>query len=130
MGIGVSGAQDAAGYTQIAYTGSNNFSIDTVAPQVASWASAADHGGGVGEVALVVPDDGTFSEPRASGIRRLLITFSEVIDSATFTPGSVRIAGNNASNSPVDLSSVGVTTSMRGGNVLNQSEMESLVRSG
>jgi hypothetical protein len=78
----------------------------------------------VGEVLLEVPDDGTFSEPRAAGVTRLLVQFSEPIDPGSLTPESVLLAGNDASGEPVELSSVVVTTSTRAGETIGVIDFE------
>ena len=80
---------------------------------ITSWASAGVHGRGVGEVGLTIPDDGTFSEPRASGASTLLVTFSGAISAASLTPAAVGVWGTKEDGSPVDLSGVTVTTSTR-----------------
>jgi hypothetical protein len=81
---------------------------------IMDWASAADHGLHLGEVALSIPDDGSFSEPRFSGIQRLLVTFNTAIDPGSFTADRIGLTGlfgpNNAS---IDLSGVQWTTSLR-----------------
>ncbi len=51
--------------------------VDLEPPRMLAWYSAADHGRGVGEALLAILDDGSFSEPRSSGISRLVITFDE-----------------------------------------------------
>lgn len=89
------------------------WTVDTVHPRILSWASAGIHLRGVGEAALVIPDDNTFSEPRDAGVRRLLVTFSEAIHPASFTPAAVRIAGNGSNANPRDLSGIVITTSTR-----------------
>ncbi|MGB2820750.1 MAG: FG-GAP-like repeat-containing protein, partial [Phycisphaerae bacterium] len=84
---------------------------DTDPPVVVDWRSASEHGEGVGEVLLEVADDGGFCEPRLGGVSRLAVEFSEPIDPASFTPASVRLAGNDARSMPVDLSGIAVSTS-------------------
>jgi hypothetical protein len=96
----------------------NELQIDVTPPSILSWASAGDHGHGVGEALLTISDDGTFSEPRDSGINRLLVTFGEAIDPTTFVPASIRLVGNDASSTPIDLSGVTITTSTRNGNTV------------
>lgn len=75
-----------------------------------AWYSAAGHGQ-VGEVLLEVPDDGTFGEPRAGGVTRLVIDFSKPIAPSSFTEASIVIVGNGADGLPVDLSGLGTATS-------------------
>ncbi|MCK4373774.1 MAG: FG-GAP repeat protein, partial [Candidatus Brocadiae bacterium] len=93
------------------------FTLDTVAPQIVSWHSAADHGP-VGEAVLLIPDDGTFGEPRADGIHRLLVTFDEAIDPASLAPSSVAMAGNDVNGDPVPLDHIVVSTSTREGDTV------------
>ena len=89
---------------------------DLTPPTILSWYSAAVHGRGVGEARLEIPDTGLFAEPRNSGITTLVVTFSEPIDPASFTPASVRLAGKGVGNVVLDLSGIGVTTSLAVGN--------------
>ncbi len=88
---------------------------DTVAPTIEAWHSLARHANGVGDALLEIPDDGTFSEPRAAGVARLMVEFSEPIDPTSFTPASVLTAGNGADGLPVDLSGVGILASLAEG---------------
>ncbi len=84
---------------------------DVDPPTIDAWYSAAQHGNGVGQVLLEMPDDGAFSDPRIHAVvNRLLIAFSEPIDPRGFTRDSVRIAGRDAGNLPVDLSETTITT--------------------
>jgi len=85
-------------------------SPDTIGPTIVSWHSAAAHGT-AGEVLLEIPDDGSFSEPRAGGVTRLVIDFSRPIDPGTFTEASVVIAGSGGDGLPVDLSGLGMGVS-------------------
>lgn len=94
------------------------YEINPTPPEIVGWASATDHGRGVGEAVLVIPDDGSFSEPRTGGITRLLVAFSEPIDPVSFTPTSVGIAGLDPNNQPVDLSGVTIGTSLRDGDTV------------
>jgi len=88
-----------------------DFGIDSTPVNADAWYSTAEHLHGVGEVLLEIPDDGAFSEPRMAGVTRLVIEFSEPIDPASFTPASVRMAGNDVDSNPVDLSDITVSTS-------------------
>jgi len=97
--------------------------IDAASLTAQAWYSAARHDN-VGEALLEVPDDGTFSEPRRAGVTRLVIQFSEPIDPGSLTPGSVLLAGNDASGEPVELSSVVVTTSTRAGGTIGVIDFE------
>jgi len=85
--------------------------VDTTAPTVDAWYSAGEHGEGVGKALLEIPDDGTFCEPRMAGVAELQVEFSEAIDPGSFTPESVRMAGNDSDGNPVDLSDIAVSTS-------------------
>jgi len=81
---------------------------------VTGWYSAGTHGSGLGELLLEIPDDGSFSEPRGSGLTTLLVSFSKAIDPATFTADAIEVYGLNARDSLlVDLSGVDVATSTR-----------------
>jgi hypothetical protein len=90
------------------------FYPDTVPPQAVAWSSAATHGG-LGEVLLGIPDDGSFCEPRAPGIHRLVVQFSEAINPASFTPSAVEVTVTGANGSNPGLSGVTVITSTRDG---------------
>lgn len=92
------------------------FNADSTAPQISSWSSAAIHGV-LGEVLFAIPDDGTFSEPRGAGVRRLVVQFSEAIDAASFSPSSVQIAGHDGAGNPLDLSGITISTSTRNGDM-------------
>jgi len=87
---------------------------DSTVPMIVGWSSAATHGVG-GEVLLSIPDDGTFSEPRSPGIRRLVVQFMEPIAPASFTSSSIQIAGHDVNGDDVDLSGITIITSTRNG---------------
>jgi len=89
--------------------------VDSTSPLITGWSSAATHGG-VGEVLLTIPDDGTFSEPRNTGVRRLVVNFSEAVNPATFMAGSVQIAGHDINGNDLNLSGISIVTSLRNGN--------------
>ena len=91
--------------------------LDRMGPGVSRWYSAAEHGA-LGEVALAIPDDGSFSEPRNGGIRTLLVEFSEAINPASFTPASVQFAGIDIDGNDVDLSGIDITVSTRDGDTV------------
>jgi len=92
--------------------------LDATPPQIVGWQSARTHGATVGEQLLEIPDDGSFSESRYDGISRLVVTFDEAVDPATFTASSVQVAGNDVDNNPVDLSGVTISTSMVSGDTV------------
>ncbi len=92
--------------------------IDTTPPTAGAWHSSSEHAEGVGEALLEIPDDGAFCEPRTAGVTRLVIEFSEAVDAASFTPGSVRLAGNDQAGDPVDLSGIVTSTSTTNGDTV------------
>lgn len=91
--------------------------ITVAAPTVVGWESVAVHGS-LGEFSLAIPDDGSFSEPRVSGIRTLRVRFSAPLSHWTFTPASVLIAGNNSAGQPVDLSGIVASVALSAGNTV------------
>ncbi len=93
---------------------------DTEPPAILGWASAADHGHGVAEALLAIPDDGSFSEPRSGGIGKLIVLFSEAIDPVSFIPGGVRVAGLDANNLSVDLGGLVIGCALRDGDVIGE----------
>ncbi len=88
------------------------FQVDQTPPTIAAWVSSATHGRGVGEVLLVIPDDGSFSEPRSGGISKLKVIFSEAMDPLNFTSTNVEIAGLDANGESVNLSGVVIATTL------------------
>ena len=86
---------------------------ETTPPQITGWFSAATHGV-VGEILLAIPDDGSFVESR--GLGRLLIQFSEAIQPASLTAGSVQLTGIDAYGNGVNLTGISISTSTRNGN--------------
>ena len=83
---------------------------DTTPPVAEAWYSSADHGHGVGPGLLEIATDGTFCEPRAGGVHRLIVRFSEAIDPTSFSPSSVAVTGTDAAGGPVDVSLIEVVT--------------------
>jgi len=81
--------------------------VDTAAPAVAAWASAADHGGG--ERLLNVPDDGAFSEPRDGGINMLVVDFLEEVDLS----GATAAFSGAAQGGPVNLTGITAAVTRR-----------------
>jgi len=63
--------------------------VDTTPPTLDGWSAAAEHGGT--ELLLAIPDDGSFSEPRADGITTLVLAFSEAVD---LSAAAVTLAGS------------------------------------
>ena len=91
-----------------------HFSPDTLAPSAVKWQIVAAHGAGLGtDLPLDIGTDGKFSEPRAGGIKKLLVYFSEPIRSESFNLPNVR--GLAADNTEIDLSGVTITTSLAEG---------------
>ena len=84
--------------------------IDTEAPTLDKWSSAATHVG-YGELLLEIADDGNFTEARKNGIQMLVLEFSEDVD---LSGASVAIAGNNIdSPPPMDLTAIDVALAGR-----------------
>ncbi len=115
---GITARQTVPGEVESLHSPALTVWIDTQPPAAAAWHSAAEHGHGVGEALLEIPDDGSFGEPRMAGVARLKIDFSEAIDPASWTRSSVRMAGNDADGDPVDLSGIAVATSAAGGDTV------------
>ena len=91
--------------------------ITVSAPPIATgWYAVADHGA-AGEASLEIGDDGSFCEPRSSGIAKLQVEFSSPFDEATLLADSVVIAGLDAANQPVDLTGIIVDTLAVGGSM-------------
>ncbi len=88
---------------------------DTTPPTIITWHSAADHGRGVGESLLIIADDGSFCEPRSSGVSRLIVELSEPIAPASIAPASVVVVGRDANGDSVYLGAVVISTSLRDG---------------
>jgi len=76
-----------------------------------SWRSVATHGS-VGEVALDIPADGSYSEARGAGISKIVVSFEEAIDPDSASPANVSLEGCDLNGDPMDLGStaIGVTT--------------------
>ncbi len=101
-------------------TTSGTYILDPDPPTILAWYSAGVHGRGVGEALLEISDDGEFSEPRSSGINKLVLTFDEPIDPTSLIPANVEIAGLDANNTAVDLGGIVVTTSTTGGDTIGE----------
>ena len=95
-------------------------SPDIDPPTILAWSSGATHGHGAGEALLAIPPAVAFSEPRSSGVGKLVVQFSEPMDPVSFTPASVRIAGLDVNGLPVDLGGVTIGASMRGGETVGE----------
>jgi cyclophilin family peptidyl-prolyl cis-trans isomerase len=100
VAIGVTGASDAAGNTQTAYSGSNNFAIDTVTPTVTS----------VTPSPLVV----TVANAVQSTPLTLAVLFSEAMDTAVTPVISFPTAGEDPTASPTTLTAAGGSWSSDG----------------
>ena len=89
---------------------------DVQPPTIQAWYSAAEHGRGAGEALLEINDDGNFSEPRSSGISKLILAFDEPIDPTSFSLMhlNLELAGRDA-NGNVQFSGISVSISMRNG---------------
>lgn len=111
-GTGTFWATEAAGFDPA--TNLTNLTV-TVQPTCTAavaddWQSVATHGA-VGEVGLVIPDTGLFSEPR-SGITKIVVTFSNPIDPTTASPGAIGLAGRDSAGNLRDLSGIVIGTSV------------------
>jgi cyclophilin family peptidyl-prolyl cis-trans isomerase len=113
VAVGVTGASDTAGNTQTAYSGSNNFAIDTVAPTVTS----------VTPSPLVV----TVANAVQNKPLTLAVLFSEAMDTAVTPVISFPTAGEDPTAAPATLTAAGGSWSSDGKtytatfNVVNQS---------
>ncbi len=92
------------------------FASDSVAPQITGWESAGDHSNGIGEARLPVAADGSFSEPRQSGIRRLIANFSEPIKPTSLSAINILVDSRDPSGQSLDLTGVTLTTALRNSN--------------
>ena len=79
--------------------------ITLILPPAPTWHSAAMHDGG--ELLLEIADDGSFSEPRATGIRTLVLEFGRDVN---LSDAAVVFAGDNGSPDGPNL--VGITASV------------------
>jgi len=96
----------------------SNTDDDCPVVSVLKWESVADHSPNQPvPIALDIPDDDMFSEPR-SALNKVVITFDGPISPATATPQNVSICGNDASSSPVDLGGVSVSTATTAGDTV------------
>jgi hypothetical protein len=77
-------------------------------PAILSWRSCGTHLRNVGEVCLDIGASDTSTEPRISGITRVVVTFDGEVNPATATPGQIEVSGCTLNNVPVDLSGIAV----------------------
>jgi hypothetical protein len=91
-----------------------NVGCTAAVPTVTLWESVATHGA-VGEVGLVIPDTGLFSEPR-SGIKKIVVTFSDPIDPTTASAGTIGLAGRKVDGSLLNLSGISAATAVTASN--------------
>jgi len=118
LGFEGAGVADLTGRTPVGGAPLADFTVvssDLEPPTILGWYSVAVHLRDVGEARLEIPDTGLFSEPRVSGITKLVVVFSEPIDPASFTPASVAFAGNGVGSVSLDLSAILVSTSTAAG---------------
>ncbi len=97
-----------------ATTASGKYSVpvDEDPPTIDAWYSASQHGRGVGEVLLEITDvaaDGAPSEPRAGGVSKLVLQFSEPVDPLSFDGGAVEVGGLAPGDVAVNLAGMAVT---------------------
>ncbi len=96
---------------------------DSCAPATATvWESVGFHGGGFAAdwAMAITPRNGsnepTFSEPRFSGLSRVVVSFAGgTVDAASAVPGNILVAGVDAGGSPVDLSGVTIGVALQSG---------------
>ena len=93
---------------------------DTDPPTITAWHSAGEHARGVGDALLEIADGGGFSEPRSTGIRKLIVNFSEAMNPVSFTAASVQIAGRDANGLAVDLGGLTIGTSLQTGDEIGE----------
>jgi len=85
---------------------------------VVRWDSIKEHGGGVGDVNLEIPDNGDFTEPRLGGITELVLTYESEINPDSVSPAVVSISGCTIGDAAVDLSGIAIGTSVQNSNEL------------
>ncbi|MFM1822994.1 MAG: hypothetical protein RI967_1260, partial [Planctomycetota bacterium] len=83
---------------------------DSEAPSVVQWASVQGSGGS--QAALPLAAGKAVSEPRAGGLARLVATFSEPIDPATFDAVAISLAAFDATGSEVAVPATTVSASL------------------
>ncbi len=82
------------------------FNPDGTPPNATSWKSVSDHGDTIQAAGLELVSATPVSEPRASGIHRLIVKFDEPIRDLTFTPANVSVVGKNLNGTDTDLSGI------------------------
>jgi len=78
------------------------------AANVVRWTSVAMHGATIGEVGLLISQDGSYVEPRSTGMRKIIVTYDGPVTAAGSTAGVV--AACAAAGVPVDVSGNVVST--------------------
>ena len=97
-------------------TTTQSFQVGTAA-QAVSWSSVSNHGAGLGDLGLVLPADGSFTESRAAGVTKLVVKFDSPIDPTSITPSSVGLLGvSGPASAPLDLSNVTISTGVQDNN--------------
>ncbi len=96
------------------------FDPDGTPPRVVAWHSVIDHGLEVGEVALEIDPAVSASEPRAAGVSKLVVTFSESIAASTFNEVNVFVDGFDLAGQGIDLSGVTRTITLRVGDTVGE----------
>ena len=104
-------ARDHVGLVEAGPDVPDAFTATPTVPTVLGWVSVALHDGAA--EALPIPDDGTFSEPRGSGITELRVAFSEPIEPASLVPGGIALSGTTAAGQPVDVAGIDIATGTR-----------------
>ncbi len=95
---------------------SDPVAITTVSPlTIVTWSSGAEHGRGAGEGLLEIPDDGSFCEPRSSGVCKLILAFDGAIDPTSLIAQNVEVAGRDANGYLDVYGATTISTTTRNG---------------
>lgn len=86
----------------------NLFTGASVDVEADTWTSVGLHGMTVGEVGLPIPDDGTYTEPRSTGINKLIVHYTGPVE-ASGAVASVP-AACDADAQPVNLAGITIST--------------------